>query len=428
MPQPFNYALNVPDPTQAVLQGVQLAQGIAETRGAQAQAAGIQAENDRRVSFQKDLAAISAAPTAAGYASLAARYPETSKVLKESYDLLSAEEQQERIRQASGVYSALASGEPEFAQELLTKQAEAYRNGGREKEAKTLEDLARLVEMSPETAQTTAGLYLATNMGADKFVEGFSKLEADRRATQLEGATLSEAEAKAEKAAVDAKFAESNAAADLAKKGWDVKKIQNDIVVAKENARIAAISADIAKEGNDTRKGTLQLKRDTFIQIRDEKVRERVANAESARASIDNLTNTVDRALATPIGVMQDVLGPVDSKLPTFGQAEADFEELVETMSSQTFLAMVPNLKGTGSLSNAEGEKLQAALQSLSKRQSPERLINNLKEVQRLMLKARANITTRYGVPETIPDTPDALSDDANDAELDALLQQYGGQ
>lgn len=427
MPQPFDYSLNVPNPANAVLQGVQqgagLYQGLQQAKQQAIETKVAQQSLDRKTAFSADLQKISAAPTAAGYASLAARYPEFGAALKESHELLGAEEQKQNLADASGVYSALAADQPEIAEEQLNAQAEALRSAGRDREAKAREDLAKLVKISPETAKTTAAMYLSTVMGPKDFVEGFSKLETGRRATQLEGATLSEAEAKAEKAAVDSKYAESQAVADLEKKGWDVKKIQSDIQVNRENSRIAAMNAALSKETNADKKALLQSKLVDAQQKREGVIRERVANAESARGSIDNLINTVDRALKTPAGVMNDVLGPIDSKLPTAGQAEADFEALLDTLGSQAFLAMVPNLKGTGSLSNAEGEKLQAGLQSLSKTQSPERLLNNLREIQRLMLKARTNITERYGVPETVPDTPEAAP---GDADLEALLLEYG--
>ncbi len=427
MPEPYNYALNVPNPTQAVLQGVQLAGGLAETRAAQTKAAAVQLETDRRKAFNADVAKIAANPTAAGYASLAARYPESAAVLKESYGLLSAEEQKERITQASSVYSALSAGEYEFAQETLTKQAEAYRAAGREKDAKQLEDLAKLVELSPETAQTTAGLYLATNMGAEKFVEGFSKLEAERRTTAGEAAELTKKEADAKTAAARAKFADSEAALDLQKKGWDITKIQNDIQVARENSRIAALNADIAKEGNELKKKDLELRRDEFSQKRDQLVRERSAAATTARATADNLINSVDELLnmsavevfelgsngtRTKKLVANDdlkrVTGTYDSKTPTFREKSGNIEKKLENIRSQIALGNVDKL--TGSISDKDLVILKESLQALDTSITGDELVKSLSEVRRLTLKARENISTKYGIPETVPDTASATA------------------
>lgn len=421
MPQPFNYGSNIPNPSQAILEGVQLATGIAQNKQVRAEAAAAQTAVDRRTAFQNALLKIQEKPSSAAIASLGLAFPEFGAVIKEAHDVLGAEEQKQNITDASSVYSALIAGEPEYAAESLRKQAEALRNGGREQDAKAREDLAKLVELSPETALTTGGLYLSKVMGGD-FAKNFSGVENERRQRDLEGAALTKAEAEAASAAVAADFAQSNAALDLQKKGFDIEKIKNDIEVSRANLRIAALNADLKKEGNEQRKALLQSKLSDAQLKRDATVRERVANAESARGAIDNFLNTADRALKTKDFVVANATGPVDQRFPTLFQSTADFEADIETLRSQTFLAQVPNLKGLGQLSDAEGKKLDASLANLSLKQSPERLLNNIREAQRLLLKARENITTRYGVPETIPDTPNAAPEDP---ELQSLLDQY---
>jgi hypothetical protein len=74
-------------------------------------------------------------------------------------------------------------------------------------------------------------------------------------------------------------------------------------------------------------------------------------------------------------------------------------------------------------LSDAEGKKLAAALQSFSLRQSPEQLLSNVKEAQRIMLDSRKRLASKYGVPDTVPNTP-AAAPGGND--IDALLKKYG--
>jgi polysaccharide pyruvyl transferase WcaK-like protein len=233
---------------------------------------------------------------------------------------------------------------------------------------------------------------------------------------------LTESQAKAQKAAVEAKFAESGAVLDLQKKGWDITKIQEDIKIAKQNASIAAMNAQIAREGNQIKREENQLKLADMVQKRDSAVREKAADLESARTNMDNMLNTADRILKTPIGVIGSAAGPVSSRMPTLIQDTADFEALVDTLGSQAFLSQIPNIKGLGSLSNDEGKKLQASLQNFSLSQSPERLLENVREAQRLIMKARKNMTARSGLPETIPDTP-AVSTSGSD--IDALVKKY---
>jgi uncharacterized coiled-coil protein SlyX len=426
MAQPFNYMLNVPDPTQSVMGGVQNALGIANVMSqrnlAEQKALDLQKAREQQVQMETDLGSLSKNPTPSALASMMVKYPSLSENFKRTYDVLSTEQKDARLGQASQVYAALQSGKPEIAQQLLTEQATAYRNSGQEREAKTLEDLQELVKSSPDTAKTSAGLFLASAMGPDKFTETFTKLQGEQRDAELQPSKLTESQAKAQKAAVEAKFAESGAVLDLQKKGWDITKIQEDIKIAKQNASIAALNAQIAREGNQIKREENQLKLQDLVQKRDNAVREKSAEIEAARSNMDNMLNTADRILKTPIGVIGSAAGPVSARMPTLSQDTADFEALVETLGSQSFLAQIPNIKGMGALSNAEGEKLQAALQNFSLKQSPERLLENVREAQRLIMKGRKNLTLKSGLPETIPDTP-AVSTSGGD--IDALVKKY---
>ncbi len=140
-------------------------------------------------------------------------------------------------------------------------------------------------------------------------------------------------------------------------------------------------------------------------------------------ATVDNMLNSTERFFNTSDDVIADATGPIESRLLTLDEDTADFEELVETMGSQAFMAMIPLIKGTGSLSDAEGKKLATSMQSLSMRQSPKRLKENVKEIQRILTKARKNLASKYGVRETIPDTPAA---ELTTPEIDALPLKYG--
>lgn len=446
MAQPGSYIMDVRNPFEQSLAGVQQALQISgamrerdfmdqrsKLLQAQEAAAGAEADVKRNElaqaqAFQADVGAIAANPTPSALASLMVKYPSVAEKLKTTYTTLSTEQQNAKVNQASQVYAALRAGKPDIAQNLLATQIDALKNSGMEQDARNLQTLSDLIKVSPETATTSTGLFLASAMGADKFTENFSKLEAERRAQSKEGAELTEAQAKAQKAATEAKFAESNAVMDITKKGWDITKLQEDIAIQKENARIAAAQVALQRENNALKRQELGLKVDEMKQKRDETVRTKVADLEGARASIDNLLNTADRVLATPLNVIESATGPVNSRLPTVRAETANFEELLSTLGSQAFLAQVPMMKGMGALSNAEGAKLESALQSLSRRQSPDRLIANIREAQRIMLKARKSLADRYGLPDNVPDTPAAASTGgAGSPNVDELVKKYTG-
>lgn len=416
MVQPIDYLGMLPqvDLGQSLLSGIQAGSAlgaIRDKRQADEQAKAMQAQ------YSADLEQTLANPTARNFAALTAKYPRQREAFKQSWEILDKDQQDAEFGAGAKVYSALRNGRPDAALQVLDQQIAAMENTGQD--VSDLKNIRAQIQRDPNVAAGHVGLVLSS---VDP--ERWSKIATEMRASEQAPFDLTEKQAKAQKAAVDAKFAESMAVQDLAKKGWDIAKLQNDIGISRQNTQIAAMNANLKRETNDLKRQELQQKVNDAQIKRDDAVREKVATVESARASIDNMLNTADRVLQTPFGVVGSAAGPISSKLPTIGQETADFEELVNTLSSQAFMAQIPNLKGMGALSNAEGEKLQSSLQNLSLRQSPERLIENVREAQRLMLKARSTVADRYGVPDITPDTP-AVTPAAS--EIDALLQKYGG-
>ncbi len=377
--------------------------------------------------LQIDLATLSRNPkaSASDFSSMMVKYPQLSEHFKRGWDTLNGEQQAGKLQSASQVYAAVNAGRNDIAVDLLTEQAKALRNGGNEKDAKAAETMAEFIKVSPGSAKTSVGLMLSSVMGPDKFAETFAKLGTERRSDEKHTPEMEEARAKATKAAVDARFAESIAVIDLQKKGWDITKIQEDIGIAKENSRIAAMNSAIGRETNQIRREELQLKRDEAVRKRDDDLKAKTAEVESARTNIDNFLNTADRIIATPLNVKRAAMGPLDSRLPTIQQDVADFEALMENFDAQAFISQLPSMKGLGALSNAEGQRLSSALQSFSLKQSPERFNENVKEAQRLLQKARKSLAGKYGVPDNVPDTPAAAAATSPE-EVNAILQKYG--
>lgn len=462
---PIDYTTQVASPFAAAAQGYQFGSAIRADQAAQQQA---EAQRAQQMQMQQELAALAANPnpTARDYTAVMTRYPSLAENLSKSWSAMSAEQQQAKLSRRTQIFAAMSGGAYDVAERLLRNDAAAKRAAGLEKEAAEDEMVAELTKLEPGAARTSAALWLTGTPGGEKVVEAATKLQTEGRAQalqpglvrkgaadavaaeaeavtkgaaaavapQMAAANLTNAQATAQKAAVAAKFAESEAVQALEKGGWDIKKLQNDIQIAKQNTAIAAANAATARAGNDLKRQELQLKVGEMVQKRDETVRTKAAEVESARFNIDNFLNQADRILSVGVGkdgkpssVARAATGPIDSRLPTVQRDVSDFEALVETLGSQAFLSQIPNVKGMGQLSNTEGDKLQAALQNLALRQSPEQLVANIKEAQRLMLKARKNVADRYGVPESVPDTPAAASA-TSPASIDALLKKYGGK
>ena len=244
------------------------------------------------------------------------------------------------------------------------------------------------------------GELIEANAKADKAVADAKVAQATAtNAPEKAAADAKRATADAEKARIEAQYEEQKI-----KLGF--RKTEQDIIIAKENARIAALNAAQAKETNVLRRAELKQKIDDATEKRDAADRDQKATVANQSADIDNFLNTAQRILQTPKDVIASATGPVASRLPTLSSDVADFEALVEALGSQAFIAQIPKIKGTGSLSEKEGDKLQASLQTLSLKQSPARLEENVKEAVRLLKKVRENISIKYGVPALPLDVP----------------------
>jgi hypothetical protein len=474
---PINYTIDVQSPFEAALGGMKMGSVVAEMEAAKQ-------ARERAQTAQTELANLFNNPnaTAADFARASAFLPkDQAESVRKSFDMLNADQQQNSLRNAAQVYSALKSDQPNIAKDLLRQQAKAERNAGREQNANATEKYLELIELNPDNALFIVGIMTSALPGGEtvlKNVDQFlsttreeaqapsalikAKAEAEKTvsnakeavsdaeikaanatnaveksaadlelakakarqtkaeakeaevkadiAKQTQEATVLQKKSEAQSAAVAAKFAESKAAMELTKQGFDITKIQEEIEINKKNARIAAMNSQIARENNDLRRQELLLKRQEAEEKRDTIVREKAADLQSALTNIDNMLNTADRVLATPKNVVGAAAGPVSSRSLTVRQSTADFEELIRTLGSQAFLAQIPNMVSKGSLSDAEGAKLEASLQSFSLRQSPERLLENVTEAQRLLTKGRKNLIDRSGLPGRRADRPASAS------------------
>ncbi len=423
-PLDYSGAFAAQDPSAALMDGIK--NGVA-IRGIQDQRALAEQAKLRDAAMRADLAELSANPTAAKIGQYSLKYPQLSEQFKRSYDMLAPEEKAAKLNEATQIFTAFSKNKPDVGLRLMREKAQALRNAGDERGAGATEAMAKVFEMDPGFATFNTGTMVNAMAGPEKFAAAFKEMGEATRAEDQAPAVLRKGNADADAAEADAstkkvgaKFAEQGALLELEKKGWDIKKIKEDIDIAKQSNRIAAMNAAVAREGNSLKRQELQIKIDDALSERDSKVREKVSKAESGVAAMDNMLNTVERVLKNP--GLNDVLGSLEgasyypniaagsvtalNPLTSSSDDRADAIALIDTLGSQAFLSQVPTVQGMGSLSNAEGEKLQSALQNLSRRQSEKQFRTNMEEVRRIVGKARTNVGKRYGAPVGNPDTP----------------------
>jgi hypothetical protein len=346
---------------------------------------------------------------------------DTAKTLSDTFKSLDENTQRRGLQQISEVVSALANNQPEIAAQRLSSQAQALRNSGIPRNIATadlLDEQAKLATTNPEFLQFDLKYKLATLPGGGDALKNIEQVLATRREEAMAPERLAEQRAKALKAGVEADFSASQAVKDLALKQAQIDNYAQDQEIARENLKIAKLNADLKREENVLKRQELQQRLDQAKEDREEKVRKKVADANTAFGNFDNFLNTADRALAQwgrtkdgkvdpkkPSATVRAATGPLDVMFPTIQPDVANFEELIDTIKGQAFLAQVEKMKGLGALSDKEGDALRASLTNLSLRQSPEQLAENLLEAQRLILKARDATAKKYGVGAA-PDRP----------------------
>lgn len=220
--QPFNYTLNVPNPADAVMgglqQGVQLAGMMERTDAMAAQRQqtllenqALQAKAERAQQFRQELGKFGAEGfSAKGLNELMLKYPEAAEQLKTPYANLSAQERETKVAQIQPIVAALNAGDRVTAGELLNDQAEAFRNAGKTREADAADVQKNLVLFGDlNAAQTSLNTAVAMAMGPEKYSETFVKLEDQRRDRMLEDSTNLKAYSDAKIAEAKAKFAEA---------------------------------------------------------------------------------------------------------------------------------------------------------------------------------------------------------------------------
>lgn len=166
-----SYAIDIPDPTAEFMKGqlttLKMDEAIAEREAKKKSALQIQAamEKVRQPGAKFE-----------DYANLSMILPkdQADNVLK-VWETRTKDQQQASLMQAGQVFSALNGGQNDVAIQLLTQQAEAARNSGKEAEAKAAEDYAKMIGLNPAVAKANAGMMIALMPGGKDVIDAATK-------------------------------------------------------------------------------------------------------------------------------------------------------------------------------------------------------------------------------------------------------------
>lgn len=278
--QPINYGVEIQDPTQSFLSAFQTGAAIQDTRLKQEQQ---QQQMANQKLIQEGFAKLrQPGATAADYANLAMVLPETqAKAVRESFNMLSGERQQNALQQSGQVFSAFKAGKPEIAIGLLERQIEAKRNSGDNEGAMFLETWRDVAKENPKATEDYFGFTISQMPGGDKVIESAVKFGGERRAEAQAPAALTEAMAKADKAVADATTAQATATNAAEKAAADAAKARADADKATVEAKYAE---GVAKDAIKKRAADLGL---TTAQTNQALASTRKLNTEIQKAAVE---------------------------------------------------------------------------------------------------------------------------------------------
>lgn len=402
MVQPVNYMAAMPQ--------IDLSQSFAGLGNAlgqygeyQKQQKAEQAAAELKAQYANDVQAYFAKPSASGLAQLTAKYPGQREAFKDIGDRMTAEQKAVELPVMAQAFYAITSGKPEAAKQLVDQQIEGMKNGGLD--VTKLQMLRSRLDDDPAQVAGLVGL-----IGSSIDPDAWGKMMGEKRAQELQpnlvrkgAAEAGAAESDATVKAVKAKFAESDAVLELEKKGWDIKKIKEDIDINKQNSRIAAMNAALAREGNALKRQELQLKMDDAIAARDEKVRGKVAEA-----------TTAINAVNSTAGVFNDILSDEDTLRAAVGtSAWRGSIPGTKTRSMAGKIEQLQNMmtaENLGLLKGAMSDKDVAFLRNIStnmdRYQDEDSFLSEMKRVGANLEKAQAQIAKKYGAPIESFDKP----------------------
>lgn len=300
---PIDYSLNVQSPFESALQGYQIGNNMAEMqakRKAQQlaiQQAQAQAERQKQVQTETANLFSNPNPTAKDFIRVASMLPEKEAAsMRANWDALNKDRQEQDMGFAGQTLAAFNSGANDVGIGLLKQRAEASRNGGDEAQAKAYDTWAQLAEQNPKAVMKSIGLMVARLPGGEKVIEGVTKLGSEARAEAMQPSALTKAESEAQKAKVEADFAERLQTAGLNEKNWNVKNLQSQIGTRAQQLKLDSqkVAMEVAEKMSNIQKNLTELPPDTRKLVNESAVD--AAASKQAANQFNELATKLDQA------------------------------------------------------------------------------------------------------------------------------------
>lgn len=401
MDSPIDYSSAFPSqtPTQSLAQGYQLGAGI---RDDMQQQTALQQAQLQQVQQQKALQGLVTNPAAGAqdYSAASLMFPKLREQIDQSWKMKNTAQQESALKDYGQAFAAITSGRPDIAVQQLQAKATAGEQSGTmsPQDVQALRTHAQVIAAHPEFARTQAGLMLAAIPGGDKILSGATTIGTEQRLQNEAPADLAIKNAKAGIETVAANNAPTKTALENANAGEDV--------LSKQNARkIADLNVQIGQANSETERGKLILDRDKLVAEQGQKLQTKNSAAQDQFDTLQSSIGTVDSLMKHPGLEGWFGAGSISGKQAAMipGTDAKDFRAQLDTLKSQEFLSKIKEMQGMGALSNAEGDKIGAAIANLDPDQSQKQLINNLGIIRATMQRAQSKLVGSGNLSQASP-------------------------
>lgn len=275
--QPIQYVPQPDDPFKKALIGLQIGTAISDFQTQQQSAEKARLLQEQ---YSKDAQELFKNPTADALGQFAIKYPTNAEKIISAGKLITDAQKETAFNDASKIYSSISTGNIDYAKNLIETKIKAFENSG--KDAGDYIALKNQLDVDPKIASATAG-FIASSLNPEKFLQ-INKAPAE----------ISEAVSIAEKAKVDAAFAERLAQAGLNEKNWSVKNLQSQISdrAQKLNLDRQITQATVAEKLSSIQQKAVELPADTRKLINESATL--AATAKQSANQMEDLANRIE--------------------------------------------------------------------------------------------------------------------------------------
>jgi hypothetical protein len=320
-----------------------------------------------------------------------------------------------------GQFMSALQGSPQYAVQMLDTRIDAlsetdpqtagfYRN----LRSVLADEQGNVSKEGAEQVRIMAGTMLASVPGSENMFNALNTREDVLKKRLMTPEEVQKAKNDAAKAKADAtvaantaNYAELTSVANLAEKGLDVSAQLDDPTMQEAVRKLATLKRREAEAKSSLELRDLQLKVYTQEKSINDLAAERANEINTLGSKISTTIDQVNKiktlgAVGDTFGtVLQQATGPIGSRLITLDEDVSNFEEALEVLNSQVFLNNVDQMRGLGTLTDAEGQRLSNASGSLSLRQGPEQFEKELNQIIKVLELADKRRLEKY--PDAVP-------------------------